>query len=471
MEMKKANLSHFLLIVFAMVVLLPMIIIPVSANAGPTYMYAEPGMGITVNTDCPIVVTHEDLTFDLSGPRGTWGPLAQVKAAYSMKNPTDETQIVQMAFPYITEFAPTTDRSVRVYENGSAVDCEIYYGGVTKNEEDINTIQFDDILSNVIISIPDEPEDGMLYTLNIDTSSVPEGTERIHVRMDLEYEGEFCLTSGFTGGTFYDDGTASLVTWYYLERVEEPISVFVPGGRLFNYSAATYESYDSDEPLDYASISFDVKTTSMRDFVTTVLSNSEYVNYTEFSESMYWAMLTELANEEYVRQYNGTVSVSELYFNVRSRPRLALAVYDVEFAPGEDRDITVMSNIEGTMNRPSGYSNRGMNYTYTYMSNPASHWADFGTMNIIVIPPDDEELSLTSAYPELTLNNDGTYSAELDRLPDENIRFTFSTPDGDGVAAIFDGSTFIFLLVLTFAALIVVTIVLLLRKHRRKAAA
>ena len=123
------------------------------------------------------------------------------------------------------------------------------------------------------------------------------------------------------------------------------------------------------------------------------------------------------------------------------------------------------------MNRPSGYSNRGMNYTYTYMSNPASHWADFGTMNIIVIPPDDEELSLTSAYPELTLNNDGTYSAELDRLPDENIRFTFSTPDGDGVAAIFDGSTFIFLLVLTFAALIVVTIVLLLRKHRRKAAA
>ena len=129
-----------------------------------------------------------------------------------------------------------------------------------------------------------------------------------------------------------------------------------------------------------------------------------------------------------IRQYNGTVSVSELYFNVRSRPRLALAVYDVEFAPGEDRDITVMSNIEGTMNRPSGYSNRGMNYTYTYMSNPASHWADFGTMNIIVIPPDDEELSLTSAYPELTLNNDGTYSAELDRLPDENIRFTFSTP-------------------------------------------
>jgi hypothetical protein len=92
-------------------------------------------------------------------------------------------------------------------------------------------------------------------------------------------------------------------------------------------------------------------------------------------------------------------------------------------------------------------------------------------MNIIVIPPDDEELSLTSAYPELTLNNDGTHSAELDRLPDENIRFTFSTPDGDGVAAIFDGSTFIFLLVLTFAALIVVTIVLLLRKHRRKAAA
>ena len=197
--MKKANLSHFLLIVFAMVVLLPMIIIPVSANAGPTYMYAEPGMGITVNTDCPIVVTHEDLTFDLSGPGGTWGPLAKVEAAYSMKNPTDETQIVQMAFPYITKFAPTTDRSVRVYENGSAVDCEIYYGGVTKNEEDINTIQFDDILSNVIISIPDEPEDGMLYTLNIDTSSVPEGTERIHVRMDLEYEGEFCLTSGFTG--------------------------------------------------------------------------------------------------------------------------------------------------------------------------------------------------------------------------------------------------------------------------------
>ena len=54
----------------ALVIFLPMLILPCSAGTDPSHTYSFPGMGMVVAPDCPIAVSHNDLTFDLSGADG-----------------------------------------------------------------------------------------------------------------------------------------------------------------------------------------------------------------------------------------------------------------------------------------------------------------------------------------------------------------------------------------------------------------
>jgi len=448
-----------------LLILIPVLIVSVSANSGPTYMFANPGLEIAVSPDCPIVVDHEDLRFDLSKERGSWSPLAIFEASYSMSNPTGERQTVKMAFPYVTSFSKSGSEDVSVYENGNEIGYEVYYGLQIGNEEDLSSISFEDILSNVLLESPPEPDDGLLYTLKIDTSSVPEGVERIYIRMSIEPSGGKCFTSGFSGGAYYGDGRADLSTWYYLDRSQRPIYVYVPEGSLLNYSVSSYESHESNKPLDYIGIDVAIETVSMREFIYEQYGELEPSETSVLSEKMYWELLNRIREGDFEKAYNGVTPFEELFYYVYSRPRLAIAVFDVEFDPNGTRDITVRSSIEGTMERPSGYSDRGVKYTYTYLSNPAKHWADFGTLRITVIPPEDKELVLAESYPELEPGQDGIYHAEIDGLPGENIHFVFAKRNSDKPGILIADTS---IMILAFTAAVILAIVLIMIRLRKK---
>jgi hypothetical protein len=453
-----------------LIILVPALIISASANSGPTYMYANPGLELAVSPDCPIEVKHEDLRFDLSKDFRDWSPTAYFEAAYSMSNPTAEGQVVKMAFPYITSISRNESEGVAVYENGEEIDFEVYYGSRINNEDDLKTLSFDDILSNVMLESPAEPGDGMLYTLEIDTTAVPDGVERIYIKMSVQSGGRECITCGFSGGTYYNDGSADLSTWYYLDRSERPMSVYVPEGSLLDYSAASFESYDSKEPLDYVDIDVEVETVSIRDFLFDRYSEMDFMEGPSLSEKMYWELLYALREGEIGRRYNGFASLEELFYNVFLEQRLTIAVFDVEFEPGGTKDITVKSSIGGTMERPSGYSKRGIKYTYTYLSSPAKHWADFGTLKITVVPPADEGLVLAESSPELMLGEDGVYYAEAEGLPEENIYFVFAArdPGNFGIPIFY---TIVMILALTIAALLAVALLVIRIRKKQKAPA
>ena len=131
-------------------------------------------------------------------------------------------------------------------------------------------------------------------------------------------------------------------------------------------------------------------------------------------------MLEEI--DTFLGIYDRAIPLSELISYTRSSDRLAMAVYSVDFAPGETRNVTVSCTLEGVMERPNVFAGR-MTYTYTYLSNPARAWADFGTLEVRVIPPEDD-MSLSSSAPKLKKDKDGGFIARLDGLPEENISFT-----------------------------------------------
>jgi hypothetical protein len=455
--------------------ILPVLIIPARANAGPSYMYANPGLELAVDAHCPIIAEHEDLTFDFSGgERGDWSPTAKVTASYTMTNPTNTDVSVTMAFPFVTRFADAEPGLYAVRVDGQDTEYDLYYGNaLSEDETELMELNFADMLSNVTLQAPEGPGEGMVYTILADTSRLPESTERFHLRMKLSSES-VCYLDGFNGITSQDDGTAEVNAWIYRNTEDRLPTIFVPGGPLLDYSIEAYESHDSETPLEGVSLTVQPNTTGFRTYMKTCLTESGIgiMADGDFSEGFYWALLSEANREDHSNRYGNYVFADQLLSSVGYNDRLAMAVYTVEFQKGETKNVTVECALNGIMERPNGYLSTNTTYTYTYLSKPAEEWAEFGTLSVTVIPP--LNLPVSSSVPELTEDGTGRWSALLPGLPESNIRFTLGTPAGE--TGLFGGLfdlVFRNFVVLSIAiggvALIAgaMILILLLRKKRR----
>jgi len=448
----------------AILLLLPLLVSNALANAMPAYIEADPGLELAVDEGCPIVVEHEDLTFDLSGDYQLARQPARVTASYLMTNPSDETQTVMMAFPYVVKLGDEAQSAelFSVTDDGVNLEYDIYYGRKIKDGEDLKKLEYGNVLLNVMLESPPEPDDGLMYKLIIDTTSVPDDIERIYIRMSLTTKSGKCFTSGFSGGTFNSNGTSEVNEWLYLDsKNASPMSVFVSGGSLESYSAAAYKSYDSEEPIKDVNIDVDVEHASFRDFAYESF-NAQEIYPDVINDKIYWALLGELNNKDIFASFNGVVPLFELLGRVMYDSRLAVGVFNVNFEPNASKNITVRSSIDASIRRPTRLQEVTTKYTYTYLSNPAKSWAGFGTLNITVIPPQGRDFAMTDSEPELTLAGDGIYKAELEGLPPENIQFTFEEKTAD-LYHILGGDW----LVVTFIVIISTSMAIIFMRMRR----
>ena len=105
-----------------------------------------------------------------------------------------------------------------------------FYGGSIKNNRDyIYDVYFEDILSNVVFPQPPELEDGILYNLHVDISSVPEETVAFYVLINFKFDGDLCLTSHDSTSALNDDGQATLKIYYSLQYKQGPIQCLFGG--------------------------------------------------------------------------------------------------------------------------------------------------------------------------------------------------------------------------------------------------
>ncbi len=100
--------------------------------------------------------------------------------------------------------------------------------------------------------------------------------------------------------------------------------------------------------------------------------------------------------------------------------RLFTLVYQVEFPPGETRNVSVSYLTEGTMDRRE--TNRPT-YSYTYLLSPAKNWADFGSLDVEVITPSEAPYIIES-NPTLAKERASRYGARFEGLPETELTFT-----------------------------------------------
>ena len=373
----KKLVSVFLAVLFALGIL------PVGAlaNSGPTYMPSAPGMQLTVDKNSPITVEHESLKFDFTTLEyNDWSPTAEVTASYEMKNPTDEALSVMMAFPTISRMSDAGIHSV--HADGAPVDFEMYFGAEVKSnteridntavtEYDLSVLDLDDVLSSVLTECPPEPADGTLYTI---TFSAGDGIEleedRFYANLMISPpDGTRVIFDGF-GGYSYDADSGNITLDSYVYQREDVMHLYVIEGRdIGDISAEAFVAHDSKAKLDGVDIDITAQTMSLYEYVKTFGGEG-------FSDARYWCFL-EYELDRALENYNGVAPIYDAWSGTESYPRLGMAVYTVDFEPGETKNVTVVSSLSGTMRCPSGYSSIGMTHTYTYLSNPAKNWVEF----------------------------------------------------------------------------------------------
>ena len=103
--------------------LLLVLLTPASANSAPTRLGGTGGSALTVDEGCPVTVTAEQLTFDVSGAGDSNGLTAHVKAVYQMENPTENPLSVQMSF-YLEEHRGHMDSLVDVDSAVSSITAD-----------------------------------------------------------------------------------------------------------------------------------------------------------------------------------------------------------------------------------------------------------------------------------------------------------------------------------------------------------
>ena len=88
--------------VFCTLVLLLALLTPAAANSTPTRLDGVGGSALEVDEKCPVMVSAEQLTFQIQRDNDYGRLCAQVTALYQMENPTEEPLTVPMAF-YLEE--------------------------------------------------------------------------------------------------------------------------------------------------------------------------------------------------------------------------------------------------------------------------------------------------------------------------------------------------------------------------------
>ena len=99
-----------LIAALTLLIMLPSLVIPASANSAATEWEGKDANGVmTADGDCPIVVEHENLSFNIQElildyydvEAIDWNK-SNVKAEYTFYNPSDITVTAKLSFPMVT---------------------------------------------------------------------------------------------------------------------------------------------------------------------------------------------------------------------------------------------------------------------------------------------------------------------------------------------------------------------------------
>ena len=455
----------------ACVLLCALAVFPASANSAPSYWQGVSASGVlTTEGECPLVVEHETLTFDIGAfPSNHYSSIedylaydASVTAEYTFYNPSDMTVTAKLLFPFGINpqygviydsdkrdyFTPDNASEYGAQINGAAVQTTVrhsYWNGVIYKfdpAEEMAKLQ-DDYRTDSFLSY-DLPVHVYTYRISVDKQAYR--SARAATYFDGAFEHTRFLFENLGGYHSDENGNAG---WASVHTSDAEITVYVLGEdtgelewKFFENGYLETEIEGSMSVVDKTSTTFGALAMQYYDPASGVAAH-DWFN----------AVVAQLEHSERALGLYGGVNWDF------SQSLLQWYEYEITLAPGERLTNTVTAplypHINGRYEQPT--------YAYEYFLTPASTWTEFGTLDIYINTPYvmvKERKGEYSIAPKEWTKTDAGYKIHLDGLPDEDLIFTLCEVENPELVV--TPYTILFVGIIAFVALIALTIIAVL---------
>jgi hypothetical protein len=395
---------------FFLIIVIGFVSINVNGNSGQLRDNQPGSFDLMPVEETDIYINHEDLLFDFTSNKVTneYDYIsAYVTATYEMINP-GETKNIRMGFPYyISYLYDASQLDMSIMANDKEIQSELYFK-FQVDQNDLPEMTFENALKGMIsenYKIDDSLE-GTLYTFKPTTN-------QFNVRVECDKLTKV-VYNGFTGKSYENleiEGDKILNLFYDNVNVDEDYWVFC---------------HDGD-------IKITVETNGYSDYKTETITANALID--RYLENEYGPLEIQARGRTAIirNNFNKAVGDSILHNSTKISDLddylrgsfLALMVYDVEML-GDSVANTVSVSYPSQASYDRSYE--PTLYTMNYLTNPAKNWADFKSLDIKIIPLEDIQYVINTNL-EFTKNDDGSYSLSMDKLPEDNIVFSFSSSE------------------------------------------
>lgn len=437
-------------------------------NAGPIIVEEDPVFTMMPAGSTEIGVEEELLVFDFS--KGD--PYSvDVQAVYKMVNGTDTTITQTMMFPLITMPASGFLTTVSISVDGKLVDFKgLRFQDYAGSQYGVSTIHnYDDYITranaldiNDLLSAWNEGSDEVSY-FNIDdeiqviTFSAPLQNERYEIKIGYQINParSKLMATGFTYHSWNNRGTGSFGKW--IENTGNE------GSRQTPVFYVLGEPIDEEQLNLTPSVNIHSETIKARKLIDHWVEKRIHNEPAKNEEAYYDYLVKKI--DDFLSSDTGVAhlddDILEPYFY---QSYVGALVYDVTFAPGSVREVVVEYTAEASHDR-TDTSRYGA--LVAYLLNPARGWKDFKDLTIHIYPHQDQPYLLESSLAMKENQQDGSYSAYYETLPDENLVFRMYHRDKPetGLLKTFSNPYILLLIIpvgLVLAVLGVVTMVVML---------
>ena len=447
--------------------------VPASANSAQTQWDGTDSTGAIVDDEnCPIVVEHENLTFDIQefpesyyrGPESYLAYSGRVTAEYTFHNPADYTVNATLMFPFgaIPDYGHIWDNETE--ENLRYVDTEKYditVDGTPIDKKLRHTLtfwgrQFE--LAEDLALLHDGFMEDAFYSPDMSVTRytyLPSGVDKETYNAA---DAAFVLSAdpaktrvyveGQGGGQTLEDGVR-ITAWVDLEKGPVVNVIGEPLEQMPEWKF--YENGACEKEIDGTMTLVSTETMTLREFAL-----QEYDEASGILDYDWYNAFVSALN--YFAWEYGAIHSTEIGFDISDR-LMRWYEYKLTLEPGQRIVNTVTAPIYPSIN-----SNwEPPIYEYTYLLSPAQTWAEFGTLDIVVNTP----YYMTVSGPEGFQYNNPGYELHLTGLPEGELTFTLcaeAEPDAPSYNRYFPTE----ILLIGAAALVAIVVVIVFARAARK---
>lgn len=412
-----------------------------SANSAQSYWRGVDATGATITGEnCPVEVTSETLTFDIGEFPQNYSSVdydeaeysAKVTAEYTFYNPTDMEVTATLVFPFGSQpdyelpyEDDDQDSDAYKYDitlDGKAIEKKIRYT-ITERygfelSRDLKRLL--DSYAKDDFFAPDTPVTKYVYTVGDKQNPSPIAGDNTDAYALFDWGGSDGTLIYFPAQQFYyetKDGEGRFGIWakngrsFALYAIGKPLS-HLPHWGIYKSTRAAAEDKICDGITLYSATEM-----TFEQFVLSYRSENSSVSEVDW----YNAVLSTVKGASDKTAY-GVLSDFGLESRFYDGHRLMRWYeYEITIAPKSSVKNAVTAPIYPAIDldyKPGVYS-------YTYLLSPASTWAKFGKLDVVVNTPFYITNNSLSGFKK----TENGYSASFDGLPEGELEFTLCSAE------------------------------------------